>query len=183
MAVSWNNVRMNDTNRRSIGGIGERTPRLENAIAAAANAKDVTIGLPDTVTPGRLAFTYMADPWGSAELQAQDIRFDWDGGRMVTWTEDISADEAISPGSSSPTHGWASWVNGEDLFLAYANPDNEFEGWARIQGAAPIAGAAGQQDDEAILSDQQRWLKLARLISEVVGGQQPDGMTGEQFSN
>lgn len=170
---------MNDHNEQRAGGIGERSRQLAEAIAAAGGEADVTLGLPDEVEPGRMSFTYMVDVWGQGELQAQDITFEWDGGRSATWVEDISGHEAISPGSSAPTTGWASWQNGTDLLLAYANADAEFEGWARIAGAAPTAGT--DDEDEDVLSAPQRWLALARMISAVVGEQELEGMTGERF--
>lgn len=123
----------------------------------------------------------MADVWGVGELQLQEITFEWDGGRTATWTEDISPDGEISPLSSAPTKGWASWLNGTDLLLAYANEEVGCEGWARIPGAAPIAGAEDEDEDEDVLSEPRRWLALARVISAVVGEQKLEGMTGEQF--
>ena len=165
-------------------GSASRLPTARGRVSAAAGGeRDVTLGLPDEVEPGTISFTYMADVWGHGDAQAPDITFEWNGGRSATWTEDISGHEAISPGSSAPTTGWASWQTGTDLLLAYANAEVGFEGWARISGAAPTAGTDDEDeaDDEDVLSDPQRWLALARVISAVVGEQQLNGMTGERF--
>lgn len=169
---------MNDDTTRSTGGIGQRTRLLEDAVAAVEREQDATIGLPAEIEPGRFSFTFMVDAWGSGDFQAQDITFEWDGGRTATWTEDISMHEAISPGSSAPTSGWASWLNSSDLLLAYANEEIGLEGWARITGGAPAPGA---DDQEETLADPARWVELARRISVVVHGAELPGMTGEQF--
>jgi hypothetical protein len=162
------------------GGIGERTERLVQAIAEAPSELEATIGLPGSVEPGRFAFTYMADAWGTGDVQAQDITFEWGGGRTASWTEDVSAHEGITPGSSSPTSGWASWIDGENLLLAYANEDSGFEGWARVPSAAPTRGPSDDDPDE-VLADPARWVALARVITSVVHASPPDGTTGEQY--
>ncbi len=169
------------TRDEGLGGIGQRTPRLARAVREASDEMSVTLGLPDEIGPGSFAFTYMAEVWG--EPQAQDVSFDWDGGSTVTWTQDISGDEAISPGSGAPVSGWASWLNGEDLLLAFSGPDLELEGWARVPGGAPTASRPGDDaDDESdepdpdeALADPARWVALARTITAVVCEQEVPG--------
>jgi hypothetical protein len=142
------------------------------------------MGLPDRVEPGVFGFTYMADPWQSGELVAQEIQFDWRGESWATWTQDISGDEAISPGSSAPVVGWASWRNGSDLLVAFSSEDLETDGWARLPGAAPTSGADGDDHDEDdVLGEPARWLSLARVITAIVYEQDLPGATGERFSS
>lgn len=175
------------------GGIGQRKAALIEAIAAAPDEMAASIGLPNRVERGEFAFTYMADPWGNNEPLAIDVEFEWSGGRTANWTRDISIHEAVTPASSAPVHGWASWLNGTDLLLAFSSEDLEMEGWARVPGRAPTANRDGDEDDEdeadeeqgdddeEMLADPARWIAMARTIESVISDVELPGMTGERY--
>lgn len=138
-------------------------------------------GLPAIILPGEFGFEYLVDFDG--DQQWQEIRFRWDGGRTATWREDISSSEGISPMSTAPSVGWASWLNGADLLIAYANAEGGFEAWARIPGGAPTADAEDHWTDDDLHSNPARWLALARTISRAVMDRGPEGMTSGQFGS
>lgn len=114
---------MSENHTPQVGAPGMRSARLTEDIEHSTDELSTVVGLPDHIEPGVFGFTYMADPWRSGELVAQKIQFDWQGGSWTTWTQDISGDEAISPGSSAPVVGWASWQNGNDLLVAFSSDD------------------------------------------------------------
>ncbi len=81
------------------------------------------------ITGGPIEFTHLAPHFGAET--AFDIRFVWEpGATCASWWQDISEDAGLSPGSSAPVTGWASWQNGNDLLLAMASDELEFEAWA-----------------------------------------------------
>ncbi|OUS97330.1 hypothetical protein CA951_02995 [Rhodococcus sp. NCIMB 12038] len=152
-----------------------RTVTLEDAIARAGDELSATIGLPEHIEPGEIKFTFMVDAGDSP--QAEDITFTWDGGLSATWLQDISEHESnLSPASSAPVWGWASWRNGGDLLLAYTWPDVEVDGWAHIPGGAP-----GSEDQEDTLSEPQTWVELARTIISVLRGEELPKRTGQTY--
>ncbi|MGW5322536.1 hypothetical protein [Rhodococcus pyridinivorans] len=146
-----------------------RTVALEEAIAAADDEGSATLGLP-AKPAGKLSFTFMFDDGNG--FCAQDITFDWDGGAWTTWSQDISEHEGdLSPGSSAPAYGWASWLNRTDLILAYVWPDLGIQGWAHVPGGAP-----DDYDD-----DPQAWVELARTIVSVLYGNETPRRTGQTY--
>jgi len=44
--------------------------------------------------------------------------------------------------NSDPVQGWVSWVNGNDVLLAFLHPMAEEEGWARIRLAPQLPALA-----------------------------------------
>ncbi|MDH6291900.1 hypothetical protein [Rhodococcus opacus] len=142
-----------------------RTSELEDAIARAGDELSATLGLPEQIDPGDIKFTFMFD--GGDGPQAEDIRFTWDGGCWTTWSQDISDHEGnLSPASSAPVWGWASWRNGADLLLAYTWPDLGVDGWAHIPGGAP--GRDLTDEDQDAMSEPQTWVELGRTIISVL---------------
>ncbi|AEV71515.1 hypothetical protein MycrhN_0885 [Mycolicibacterium rhodesiae NBB3] len=121
-------------------------------------------GLPDEIDSGDIAFTfenYDSDGGGPTLF---DFRATWDGGHTMTWWQDISERQpGLSPMSSAPSEGWASWRNGNDLLVAYTWPDLETDGWAYVRGGAPTAA----KDDDAMY-EPETWLALARTVLGVV---------------
>jgi len=156
-----------------------RTPRLERALGDAADEMSVAIGLPETIEPGEFAFTFMVD-LGDGDAVAHEITVDWDGGWTATWREDISGDEAVSPGSSAPAFGWVSWRNGTDLLVAYTWPELDLDGWAHIPGGAPGSDLTDEEAEDAPY-DSQFWVELARRIANVLHGNTIVGQTGQTF--
>jgi hypothetical protein len=124
--------------------------------------------LADAIGYGRFEFEFPYDPGGG---NPQWISFSWGGGTHAEWEQDIGS-AGISPASSAPVYGWASWLNGNDVLLAYYSPDMGFEGWARVPGVAP---------DE---DDPKSWVKLGRAIVAAIYGDYTHlpGMSGEHFS-
>jgi hypothetical protein len=66
--------------------------------------------------------------------EATEIHFTWDGGTTATFRYDAweSPDDPsfVFEINSSPVYGWASWINGDDVLIAFSCPDAEEEGWA-----------------------------------------------------
>ncbi len=97
-----------------------------------------TVGLPEVIEPGQFDFEFMVDTGDTGQGPTPfRLSFDWDGGTQADWMEDIGDIAFPSPGTSSSVTGWASWLNGRDVLLAYYAIDSGFEGWARIPDVAP----------------------------------------------
>jgi hypothetical protein len=56
--------------------------------------------------------------------------------------------------NSDPVYGWASWVNEEDVLIAFMHPLAAEEGWARVGSGAP---GAGLDDAEAALANPETY--------------------------
>lgn len=76
------------------------------------------------------------------------------GGFAATYSLDISQDEAISPGSSSPWNGWIGWF-GESLVIAWQNTEAEAQGAVTLDRPFEV--------DEQPTEEQ--WASLARLVT------------------
>lgn len=124
-------------------------------------------GLDGEIGYGEIAFTYSVDQDDGGPTLF-DFRATWEGGRTVTWWQDISDREPdLSPGSSAPSEGWASWGNGTDLLVAYTWPDVGQDGWGYVPGGAPTNGAVDSDDP---LERPITWVQLAKTILAVVHG-------------
>jgi hypothetical protein len=75
-------------------------------------------------------------------------------------------------------YGLASWVNGEDLFVAFSSALAEEEGWARIPGGAP---ASDQEDPDDAMREPETWIELAKKILAVGFDLSVPGMAKETF--
>jgi hypothetical protein len=124
--------------------------------------------LAEQIESGRFQFDFDYYPEGGGP---QWISSRWDGGTRADWEQDIGGSADLSPASSAPVYGWASWLNGEDVLLAYYSTDMGFEGWARVPGVAPT-------------DDPKSWVELGRAIVAAIYGNYTDlpGMSGEHFS-
>lgn len=121
--------------------------------------------LPDVIEPGEISFTFAYDQ-GSDEPTLFDFKATWDEGSTMTWWQDISGRQGgLSPGSSAPSEGWASWRNGEDLLIAYTWFDVGVDGWAYVRGGAPT-----NDKDEDAMYEPDTWVDLARVILGAVRG-------------
>jgi hypothetical protein len=126
------------------------------------------LDLPDVIEPGEISFTFDYAPEGE-EPTLFDFRATWGGGSTMTWWQDISESQnGLSPASSSPVEGWASWRNGTDLLIAYTWPDSEVDGFVHVPGGAPTND---KDDPEAAMSEPQTWVELARTILAGVNGE------------
>ena len=112
--------------------------------------------LPDVIEPGQISLTL----WPGNT--AYEVTFTWDGGREAQWSHDISdANADLSPMSSAPVFGTATWLNGRDLETTYSSGDFGIDGEDVIEGAAPTAGA---EDPDQVMRDPQRWVDFAEMI-------------------
>lgn len=110
---------------------------------------------------GRIKFTLWTNALG-VDRQAYDIALKWNGKHTVEWFEDISAaNGALSPASSSPTWGVASWPNGRDVLLTYTWIDLGLQSYARLDGAAPKRNSQG-------LVDPNEWIRFGQGLLDFV---------------
>jgi hypothetical protein len=110
---------------------------------------------------GRVKFTLWIDALGGGR-QAFDIALKWNGKHTVEWFEDISpASGGLSPASSSPTWGVASWPNDRDVVLTYTWIDLDLRGYARLDGAAPKRNSQG-------LVDPNEWIRFGQGLLDFV---------------
>lgn len=117
--------------------------------------------LPSAIAPGRICLTLWTTVLGD-DPQAHDVCFTWDGRHTAEWDEDISAaNGGLSPASSSPVWGVASWPDGEDVLLTYTWSDLGMRGYARLTGEAPISGSSGAEDP-------RQWARLGNALIEFV---------------
>ena len=121
------------------------------------------------IEPGRfrLVVDFQPDPYEPPFMF--EIQFTWDGETAATFTYDVweNPEEptfAVEV-NSSPVSGWASWVNGEDVLIAFTEPMTHEEGWARVDSGAP---GGSLHDVDADLDDPETWMSFARLIHAVV---------------
>jgi hypothetical protein len=77
-------------------------------------------------------------------------------GQAATWVMDISDDESISPGSSSPWNGWVGWEGGE-LTVAWQNHE--------IGSQGALTSALDLELDDPPTDEQ--WARLARQVVKV----------------
>lgn len=121
------------------------------------------------IEPGEftLIVDYQPDPDEPASLY--QFHFTWDGETAASFFYD-SWDDPEEPTyavdvNTAPVTGWASWINGEDVLIAFAQPMTDQEGWARVDSGAP-GGSLHDTDDS--LSEPETWMSFARLIHAVV---------------
>ena len=90
--------------------------------------------------------------------------------RTRSGLQDISGAD-LSPASSAPVSGWASWLNGAAVLLLYYSNDMGIEGWARVPGVAPTE------------DDPKSWVELARAIVAAIAEDYTyrPGMSGQRF--
>jgi hypothetical protein len=135
--------------------------------------------LPDEIEAGQFELVFMSDA-GDGEPIPMEIHFTWDEGSTATWWQDIwEGAPGLSPGSSSPAFGWASWLNRKDVLIAYRWPEAGTEGWAHIVGGAP--GSGEKYPDDALF-EPETWVELGKKIVSAVHGFTVPGMTRQTYS-
>lgn len=113
--------------------------------------------LPDEIEPGEFVLTFIQDVYG--ERTPMEIHFTWDETSTATWWCDIwEGAPGLSPGSSAPAHGWASWLNGQDVLIAFTWRDVGVDGWAHIEGGAP----GGDEQDDYALFETETWIEFGK---------------------
>lgn len=99
----------------------------------------------------------------TSELTAFEvgIRFA-QGVPSATFAHDISGEDDISPGSSSPMYGWVSW-NYDRLIVCWGLPESEAQSWARF--SVDETSLPDLEADEWAASD---FGEIANLITQAV---------------
>lgn len=115
------------------------------------------VSLPDRIEPGDFVIAFNSDLAGG-DPQQYEVSFSWDGRSHTNWVQDIGYSDDMSPASSAPVYGWASWLNFPDALIAYYSPDAGIEDSVRLEGAAP--------DTE----NPETWLEFARQITAAIYG-------------
>lgn len=137
---------------------------------------------PTEIEPGRftLIADYQPDPDEAPFLL--EIHFSWDGETAASFVydawEDPDEPTFAAEINSSPVSGWASWVNGEDVLIAFAQPMTDEEGWARVDCGAP---GASLHDCGESLSEPETWMSFARLLHAVVTDAPVQQMTRQTY--
>jgi hypothetical protein len=128
---------------------------------------------PDEIEPGEFDLNFTADSYG--EATPMEMHFKWENeATTATFWQDIWADApGLSPGSSAPAYGWASWLNGKDVLIAFTWPDVGVDGWAHIEGGAP--------GDYDALFETETWVEFGRKIVAAVHGSPLPGMTRQTY--
>jgi hypothetical protein len=118
--------------------------------------------LPAVIEPGSIRFTLWTAALGGDPV-AHGISFKWDGRHTAEWFEDTSTvNDDLSPASSSPVWGIASWPAGDDVLLTYAWTDLEMQGYHRLPGAAPTC------NDPKGAKDPQQWIRFGQALLDFV---------------
>ena len=134
------------------------------------------------IEPGRftLVVDFQPDPDETAFFF--EIQFIWDGETTASFTYDSWEDPeepTFTPdANSAPVSGWASWVNGEDVLIAFAQPTTDQEGWARVDSGAP---GGSLHDMEGDLNEPETWMSFARLIHAVVMDEPVQQMSRQSY--
>ncbi len=152
--------------------VGASRQYLLRRITGGSNSPPVV--LPAEIEPGEFELTFMVDSYG--ESTPMEIHFTWDETSTANWWCDIwEGAPDLSPGSSAPAHGWASWLNGQDVLIAFTWPDVGVDGWAHIKGGAP-----GNGDFDALF-EEETWVEFGKKILAAVHGSSLPGMTRQTY--
>lgn len=121
------------------------------------------------IEPGQFTLVFDYQPDLDEPPFPFEIQFTWDGESAAAFAYDAWADPDeptfAAEVNSAPVSGWASWVNGEDVLIAFTQPMADEEGWARVDAGAP-GGSLHDSGDS--LSEPETWISFARLIHAVV---------------
>lgn len=129
----------------------------------------------DYIESGKFKVTFTQDVYGQAT--PMEVHFTWEETSMATWWCDIQGDApGLSPGSSAPADGWASWLNGKDALIAFTWPDVGVDGWAHIESGAP-----GDGDFDALF-EKETWVEFGKRIVAAVHGTPLPGMTRQTYN-
>jgi hypothetical protein len=113
--------------------------------------------LPSVIEPGSIGFTLWTSALGGDPV-AYDIFFKWDGQHTAEWDEDIGAVNDLSPASSAPVRGIASWPAGNDVLLTYTWSDLGRRGYRLLPGVAPTC------DDPQGAKDPRQWIRFGEAL-------------------
>lgn len=134
------------------------------------------------IQPGRFTLVFDYQPDSDEDPFFFEIEFTWDGETAASFAYDVWEDPTeptfVTEANSAPVSGWASWVNGEDVLIAFAQPMADEEGWARVDSGAP-GGSIHDSDDS--LTEPRTWISFARLIHAVVMDEPVQHMTRQAY--
>jgi hypothetical protein len=137
---------------------------------------------PAEIKPGHFSLVFDDVLEDDDEPFPIEITFTWDGERAASFVYDAwrnpSDPTFVAEVSSDPVYGWASWVDYEDVFIAFMHPMAEEEGWARVGSCAP---GAGLDDPEAAMANPETWLRLATLIRAVAADKPVPDITRQTY--
>lgn len=138
---------------------------------------------PDTeIEPGEFQLLFGYQPRPDEPPALFEIQFTWDGETSASFVYDAweNPDERtyVTDINSAPVSGWASWVNGEDVLIAFAQSAMHEEGWARVDGGAP--GGSIHEVDSG-LHEPETWVSFARLIHAVVHDEPVQNMSRQTY--
>lgn len=138
--------------------------------------------LPDEIKPGQFSLVFEDVLEDDDEPFPLEITFTWDGENAASFVYDAWQDPAdptfVAEINSDPVYGWASWVNEEDVLIAFVHPMAEAEGWARVASGAP---GAKTDDPDAALGDAETWISFAKLINAVAAGRPVPDMSRQTY--
>jgi hypothetical protein len=134
------------------------------------------------IEPGEFQLIFGYQPHPDEPPSLFEIQFSWDGETSASFVYDAwenpSERTYVADLNSAPVSGWASWVNGEDVLIAFAQSATEEEGWARVDSGAP--GGSIHESDSA-LHEPATWISFARLIHAVVADEPVQNMTRQTY--
>lgn len=134
------------------------------------------------IEPGDFTLIFDYQPHSDEPAHLFEIRFTWDGETAASFNYDVweSPDEPalVADANSAPVSGWATWVSGEDVLIAFTQPLADDEGWARVDSGAP---GGSIHDLDGGLSEPETWISFARLIHAVVTDAPVQGMTRQTY--
>jgi hypothetical protein len=121
--------------------------------------RDPVDGLPAVIEPGQIAIEFWEKDRFSGEHVLYDFIFYWDGERKADWFYDISMkNPGLSPMSSAPIGGTATWDNGVDVDLTVKSDDFDLDEESFLKDAAPKGDS---------IHAPRTWVDLASLIAGV----------------
>lgn len=137
---------------------------------------------PVEIKPGQFSLVFDDVLEEGDEPLRVEITFTWSGENAASFVYDVWDDPAdptfVAEINSDPVYGWASWLNEEDVLIAFMHPLADEECWARVGSRAP---GNGLDDPEAAMADPETWISLAKLIDAVVADKPVPDMRRETY--
>jgi len=143
----------------------------------------MAVNQPDSeIEPGEFSLLFGYQPHHDEPPSLFEIAFTWDGETSASivydsW-ENPSERSYVADINSAPVSGWASWSNGEDVLIAFAQRMTDEEGWARVDGGAP-GGELHESDSR--MHEPATWVSFARLIHAVVADEPVANMERQTY--
>lgn len=124
--------------------------------------RDPVDGLPAVIEPGRIAMEFWWRDHFNGEHVLYDFIFYWHGGQEAEWFYDISMrNPGLSPMSSAPIGGSATWEDGVDVLVTVKSDDFDLDEEVMLPGSAPNNDSIGAP---------RTWVDLGYEIARVAEG-------------